>query len=516
MRNLLLPLLVVACSSSPSAPGADAGDEGEGSVATIEGGTGCATDKSPKEDACVVDEKYGVFVSASLGSASGDGSRTSPLKTIQAGIDLAKATKRNVYVCAESYNEQLTLANAVHAYGYMDCNNGWKAADARALVSNNAVPIARADGAAQTTRIEGFELRAPDVSATPKASSIAIVLVASSGVRFSEMTIHADNAGKGTDGTDAVQLTDSGAGKNGVSGGVGFMCNPQQFSCNGGPAVPAAVQNTCTGKMGITPGVGGTGGVPSLYTRTNGAWVLTTPAGKGAAQPGNMSTAQGGIPNGSSAQNGAAGMDGMMGNPGDDGFIDAMKLFVNGDGTAGADGQPGQGGGGGAGYDSNPGNISAPDGNKAWGNAGGSGGAGGCPGLAATIGTGGGASIAILAIDSPFTISKSKIETGKGGDGGKAGVASTSTLGGTGGSGNNTLLPGGNGGSGGFAGASGNGSGGPSIGVAYRGVSPTINTDAMITPGTGGKGVPQRLIIDIKVIAASPDGMSAATHLYGA
>jgi hypothetical protein len=513
MRRALPFLVVAACSSNPSTPTTDGGGD-DGPTPTIEGGVVCATDKSPKEDKCVLDEKYGVFVSATLGAADGDGSRTKPLKTIQAGIDLAKSTKRNVYVCAEQYVEQLAFANAVHTYGYLDCANGWTPADARALVSSNAIPVARADGAQLTTRIEGFELRAaPNVM--PNASSIALVLVNASGLKLAEMTIHADKAGDGVDGVNAVQLTDMGSAKNGTQAQIGFMCNTINFSCSAGPLVPAAVPNACMGKMGLTPGTGGGGGGPSLYTRTNGNWGLTQSATNGAAQPATPSTAKGGLVGGAGPQAGAPGTDGTNGVPGTDiGGIDAMKLFVTADGTAGTDGQVGQGGGGGAGLDVNPGNLVMSDGTKAWGNSGGSGGAGGCPGLAATAGTGGGASIGILAIDSPFTIDSSKIDTGAGGAGGKAGVAGTSTLGGTGGASVGQTQGGGNGGSGGIAGASGNGAGGPSIGVAYKGVTPTVKTTTMIMPGMGGKGVAQRVIIDLATIVASPDGKSSALVGY--
>lgn len=104
MRKLSMAfsLLFAACSSSPTTNDGGDGGEPEGSIPINEGGA-CSIEKSPKDDKCTIDEAYGVFVSDSLGSAMGDGSRTKPLKTIQAGIDLAKSPSKNVYVCAEQY-----------------------------------------------------------------------------------------------------------------------------------------------------------------------------------------------------------------------------------------------------------------------------------------------------------------------------------------------------------------------------------------------------------------------------
>src|SRR5258708_24470993 len=92
----LSSLFFIACGSSPFV--ANNGDGSDAAVPTIEGGAppppppGCDITKLPKEDACVLDESAGIFVSASLGSALGDGTRAKPLASIQAGIELAKAS----------------------------------------------------------------------------------------------------------------------------------------------------------------------------------------------------------------------------------------------------------------------------------------------------------------------------------------------------------------------------------------------------------------------------------------
>src|SRR5438552_13655818 len=102
-----------ACAAAPFAnPETDSGSP----VPVEEGGApppppGCHIEKLPSDDPCVLDESAGVFVSTSLGSAAGDGTRTHPFASIQTGIDHAKATKRRVYVCAEAYAESIAIAD---------------------------------------------------------------------------------------------------------------------------------------------------------------------------------------------------------------------------------------------------------------------------------------------------------------------------------------------------------------------------------------------------------------------
>src|SRR5256885_2226161 len=113
IASALSSFVFCACASAPFSPSADV-DAGT-SIPVQEGGApppppGCTIEKLPKDDPCVLDESAGVFVSSSMGSSAGDGTRTHPFARIQVGIDFAKATKRRVYVCAEAYAESLTVA----------------------------------------------------------------------------------------------------------------------------------------------------------------------------------------------------------------------------------------------------------------------------------------------------------------------------------------------------------------------------------------------------------------------
>ncbi len=115
-------------------PDGGAGDDGSvpphRDAATGEAGPGaCNTTLEPKDEACLVDATYGVFVSPK-GTASGAGTQESPLNSIDAGISLAVmqggATPKSVYVCAGTYDETIAIAAArdkVKVYGGFACSD---------------------------------------------------------------------------------------------------------------------------------------------------------------------------------------------------------------------------------------------------------------------------------------------------------------------------------------------------------------------------------------------------------
>ena len=108
------------CGDDGSVPQADAQGGGDGAPA-------CVLGKEPKDEPCLVDSTYGVFVSPT-GSASGTGTKTSPLNSIDAGITLAVtqggATPKNVYVCAGTYDETIAIGpsrDKVQVFGGFSC-----------------------------------------------------------------------------------------------------------------------------------------------------------------------------------------------------------------------------------------------------------------------------------------------------------------------------------------------------------------------------------------------------------
>jgi hypothetical protein len=498
----LSSLLFIACGSSPFVAGSG---DGDAAVPTIEGGAppppppGCDITKLPKEDACVLDESAGIFVSASLGNALGDGTRAKPFASIQAGIDFAKASKRRVYVCAETYKETIAFADGVSVFGDIDCSKGWKPSASRALVAAPSSPAAKAQGLASRTRIEALDIVAPD--AGPSGNSIALVVALSPDFRLVDMRLHGGKAGAGADGANGLQLTDSGSAKNGANAYGDLTCNSNTFFCLGGP-MTAGGTNQCMGKS-ITPQSGAQGGDPghkaSEYNQNISTYVWNWKSFSSA-------------PNGGNGTGGTIGTDGKSGL----GYFNVETLdFAVGDGTAGTDGGAGGGGLGGAGYyTAEPANANNYPGWQHWGIAGGAGGAGGCPGLAAAPGKGGGSSVGLVAFSSGITIEASTIESSDAGSGGKSGLPGVPTLGGSGGQGLSGALKGGDGGNGGFSGISGNGSGGHSFAIAANnGMAPTVDAKTTLTFGKAGAGVPKRQI-DAFLIPASDDGKSGATYAF--
>ena len=535
-------LATAACSNSIFVS-PDAGDGDDGGVVPVHGGgdgdagsdaaspvdaappPNCDTSKLPTDDACVVNDAEGIFVSSSMGSASGNGSKASPLASLDAAIAMAKTVNRRVYACAETYGEQIHILDGVSIFGYFACQSAWSVDTSKhAKVSAPASPAAIATNVTTPTRVEAVDLNAPDFT-TNSQSSIALMAVGSPALTFKSATIHAGTGGAGANGTNGIQLTDTGS-KNGTNargfdvctGAIGHCITPIPESIAGGA-------NSCSGEAGHDPGPGGAGGWDgkflSEFSQFNQAfeWFVNgQDATSGFPTIGTSQTTQGGVTSSSVPTNGAAGANGTDGaSAGAFGTL-GPNGYSAADGAAGSDGAPGQGGGGAAGQAITDtmawAGLNVNQGKGARGEAGASGGAGGCPGLAATAGKGGGASIAVVAIGSAFTLDTIVIETSMGGAGGAAGVSSTNTTGGTGGSPVQYTVHAANGGDGGFAGVSGNGGGGPSIGIAYQGTAPTqlASTVKLGAPGSGrpastdtGSG---------KTIPASANGVSASTYAF--
>ena len=488
----------------------DGGDD-DGSV--ISGGQ-CPTDTLPTDNACAINEKFGLFVSSSRGSPAGDGSMARPFPSVQQAIDAAKTSRLRVYACAESFKESLTLADGVSLFGYFDCSTPkWTVSHGRARIDSPASPAATVTGAVSPTRIEAFEFNAPDATA-PSASSIGWIAVSSPGVSIYYARIHAGTGKKGADGVDGIQLTQNGT-LDGTSGVVVGECGGgiARSACDALHSGGLGGTSVCNGAPDHTGGQGGNGGFGGQWGHTT-ILVQIQPATFGSPQPGTATTAVGANDDHvHSAAPGGKGADGANGASSAALGAFSAQGYAPADGAAGADGKPGTAGGGGAGL---PPIISDMTSSSTdwYGPSGAGGGAGGCPGLAGTAGKGGGASIAIVAIDSPLHIHKSTIEASQGGDGGKGTFGSNPTRAGTAGVGvsdpkygPNPL--GGYGGGGGLSGLSGHGAGGPSIAIVHHGGAPDL--DATVpTVGAGGAGQ-VALTSGAKVIAASIAGASAPT-----
>jgi hypothetical protein len=489
-----LLVLTSACSQDVFDPGKDDAGGNPNPVGGEGGKDGGAADTgiAPGTDA--------VWVSSSLGTATGDGTQTHPLASLDAAI--AKAGKLPVNACAETYAEQVHFANGVNVFGYYDCKANWVKTTSHAKIAPKASPAAFATNITATTTVEAVDIVAPDF-VDQSQSSIALFATSSPALTIKNATIHAGTGGKGSNGANAVPLANSGT-MNGDDAWAAGKCTGGMCSFQIHTGSPAGGTNAC----GNPGGAGGDSGYFQSQFNANTQkyyWAVLNSEDATAGLPtvATSQTNQGGA-FASAGQNGAAGANGKDGLTGNSFGNIVNGAYVPSDGTAGTDGAAGQGGGGaGAMQLSSIYAAAAYAGYYGWGEPGAGGGAGGCAGLAGGIGKGGGASIAIVAIDAGLTLDTMTIESSKGGDGGAAGTSSASTSGGLAGKPGQYVPSAGNGGAGGKGGVSGNGGGGPSLGIAYNKAKPTLLA-CTVTPAAGGQTLP-----------ASDDGMSAEAYQFG-
>ena len=447
----------------------------------------------------------GIYVSSSQGQDDGSGSSVRPLKTLARAFALAKQQGARVIACAEEYPENVTLLDGVSAYGYYDCKKTpWERGAPRAVVRAPASPAMIATGINQPTRIEGFEVRSPDLDGAPATettgTTVALEARDSAGLVLGEVLLH---AGKGAAGTDGIEgqvntRTATSNGSDALDQGV-KACNPGLQNCGALRILgPAGGVTTCA--IGPSGGAGGQAGDGRFYAdgvESTGALEF-----RGRALAATAATAIGGLNSSVLGLDvGRAGQRGANGAEGTDGANVRWSLtssgFVRGNGTRGGAGSAGQGGGGGAGTKANftpaGGVISPPQVGFYATATGGGGGGGGCGGQPGTPGTGGGASIGALLIASTVTIERTRIETAEGGRAGKGNLGTAGIVGGTGGAGTvhtiATTGAGGDGGPGGSGGASGHGAPGPSIALAWSKTKPAL-TMVDLVPGAGGAGQP--------------------------
>jgi hypothetical protein len=431
----------------------------------------CDSTKAPHDEACVVANAYGVFVSAS-GSDTAAGTMADPLRTITAGIAKAGQTgKGRVYLCEGNYAEQVALSSPVNLYGALACDAGWTYVDGGSAQVTGAANqiVLTISGVSTPIAVEDLGVTAANASGQDDAgnglSSLA-ALVNASTVTFRRCAFSGGNGADGADGVigsnySAVMAPNGSANDGGVAGvGASIACADGTSSWGGNGGNGAATIGAAGGDGGAMPmptvaspgfdGVGGSGG--------------TTNCGAG------------GDP-------GASGMAGDGGNAATDGNYGALTAgsWTPTSGGTGSNGNPGQGGGGGSGK-------STPTLGGTGGGSGGCGGAGG-PG-----GHGGGGSIALACIGSTVTIEACVFRAAAGGNGGKGGDGQPGQGGGAPGTPTPAVGPcaGAYGGNGGGGGAGAGGTGGVSVCIVYRGSAPSgLPICAMGdagAPGIGGLG----------------------------
>ena len=431
------------------------GTSGTGGTAGTGGNGGsdastCDPSKTPGTEACLVADKYAVFVDGTV-ATTGDGSQASPFKTI--GEAISAAGGKLILVCDTTYDEQVKLTAGVRMYGGFKCTDWTYEGGQRAVVAPSTQGYAlEVDSVTDPVVIEDLEFDAQDGTAKGDSSVAAFVHGST------DVALHRDKlvAGKGVDGAAGVlnkftyptQLALTGNDANKLAGGALKQC----------AACPAGDQS-----------VGGHGGSAAPTGEDGGAGSPALGGGQGGKA--GVSCQSGGAGNPAPAETAAAGATSS-------GTLDASG-WTPSNGSGGKAGGAGQGGGGGA-SDASGG--------------GGGGGCGGCGGAGGPGGGGGGASVALMVFDSTVSVDAgSELVTANAGAGGKgaAGQAGQSPAGVRGLPAATGGCPGGNGGAGGDGAAGGGGAGGLSVAVLWKGAAaPTVDPSAKLTLGAkGAKGV---------------------------
>ncbi|MEY3012500.1 MAG: hypothetical protein RIT45_1235, partial [Pseudomonadota bacterium] len=419
-----------------------------------------------------------IFV-AKWGNDLWDGTPQMPLATIETGIARAvQKGKRDVYVGAGAFTEQLVLAAGVSVWGGFAPDFGSRdatvyetivtppaSAGAAAGSAVTTVTCKAITGAGNKTRIDGLTL----LGGAPKGAGASSYVVRSEGcdarLEIRDCRIVAGNGGRGADGTPG------GNGVPGVAGAAGLLAGDIGHpKCGFGDYKLGGVggKRTC-GSVDVSGGTGGTSICPDFHEKLKPPQCPLFGGGGGQSQSNDP------LARGQTGKGGGqlAGNPGQGGAPGADAYTEPfdgkqtncdnknyscesclvpLAVRTGGTGGAGKSGTAGAGGGGGnggspsaTGWSGNVGKAGAD------GDHGGGGGGGGSGGGVETI----------ACVD----------------------IAGYDDIGGSGGGG-------GSGGCGG-SGGSGGGAGGASFGVYVwlgSGANPPVLVGNTILGGVGGDG----------------------------
>jgi hypothetical protein len=467
------------CAAPPSGHGtASCADAGACGVVCDAGYHACRGDclpdsGAPSVDACVLTERFGVFVSPDGSDAHGSGTQVAPYATLGKAFDEAKASGKRVYACgsAGSYTtENLTIGpsrDGVDLYGGLNCSgNPWTydATQIAKVVPATAGYALEVTGLTTGLGVHDCEFDALAAPATPAASgpaaSSVAVFVSGSPLTLERVTVNAGGGQPGAAGTATSNWSGAApaghAPPNGTTGGMGGSnaCLDMVTSSTGGAG------GSLTGASPITFGAGSPGtAVPAVGSANGGA------VGGGASCAG-----------GSGASGAAASVGGA--GAGSSGLLSSAGWTTGAGGGQGGNGNPGQGGGGGGGN------------SLAVTQVGSGGGAGGCGGGGGAGGGTGGSSFGILAYQAVLVLTDVTVAAGAGGVGGAGGAGQDGQAGAAGSSAGSCA--GGTGGSGSPGAGGGGGAGGASIGVAWSGsAAPTIDGVAAsaYTPDAGASRI---------------------------
>ncbi len=413
-----------------------------------------------------------VFVDQASGLNTNAGTRAAPVQTLAHAATLGK---EQIHLSTAPQTGTVTLADAVGVYGGYTVGGAWVRTSTRSLLSGRL--IANPSDAGRVV-LERLQVDAP-AETVAGAASVAVTL--RNVANTSRITSCRFAAGAGANGADGMAAAPV---NNGNTGGPGL----------GGDGGVGAVGTSC-GDAGTS--LDGFAGGDSLSNGLGTAGLDAVQGGVGSA----ATIVDGGMFDGIDGGAALAGLAGAASNtrPADPpmgslgSIVSAQWEGVSlGTWAPAQSGRPGGGGGAGGGL------IDLGSALLAQGGGAGGGGSGGCGARSGTAGQTGGASIALVLIDSSPTLSDVQLIStvaGRGGNGGIAGSPGTGGLGGAGSVGQTiatgTAGSGHRGASGGAGGAGRQGPGGwggPVVGLFCGGTSAPVR-DASTTWSAGTLGL---------------------------
>jgi hypothetical protein len=427
------------------------------------------------------DATRAIFVSPLGNDLNSGASRTSPVRTITAGVAHAETAGggTDVYVVNGSYDGSVELASGVSIYGGYQSATWIRDAEAYPTTINGEGDFAVKGNGDTDVTLDGLRITTPIGANVTDHSRYGVFLTGTQNITITNNRITAGEGGPGASGQVGVHGIDGLVGANGTNGSCTATPERGRGGDGGAPGAPNGLTDP-----GVDGGDGGDGGDathPPGFGRTGDG-----PSAGGGGAEGTASSPNG--TNGGTGSDGIGGGEGLGG--GSFGVLASPSGYVPPGGTAGTRGNPGSAGGGGGGGFAATGAGGGGSGGGASGGFGGSGGGG----------AGGGASVAILVMSSTgIVINQNALTTSRGGAGGAGGSAGTGGIGALGGSAGSGCGDGGSGGTGGKGGNGGRGGhgggggGGPTIGILEDAASAvTIGSGNSYQIGVAGGGGPSQ------------------------
>lgn len=416
----------------------------------------------------------GLWVSASLGDDSNDGTPGAPLATLGAAAARAVTGGRRVYACAEIFEEAVTWPTGVALHGGFYCDgHDWRYGGglARTTIAPaaNEIPFTLLVSIhREPSLLTDLDIEAADAT-KPGGSSIAVLALTDSRAELRRAKIESGDGADGLDGDDGDHF--------GAPAKEGLHGNDGAAACTGPIGAGGEQVALDCGDDASFGGQGGHGGELVANPGDDGE-PAPTPNPQGFGLGGKAEDPAAGL----FCTPGIGGAAGKDGEPGLGGTWPPRLTAAGYEGVWGGDGQRGRAGQGGGGGGASAGNAACGGGSRLHGGAGGgSGGTGGCGGKGGRGGQPGGASIGLALLTDGFVLRDVDIAAGNGGRGGRGGIPQQGGQGGLpgiGGAGSpaaggpHPACVGGAGGYGGDGGHAGGALGGSALAIAYAGTQP--------------------------------------------